>query len=153
MMQDSYKEVLYQMIEQGELEKAFVYINQNIEKYQNKECFVHFYILLNIWKEECQAGVTDIFSSPIGRNPEGLLEHYTRIKLYLRRFEYKMPDEVLQEALRYFVDMKVSPYALFRIAQFACISLGEVFGQLAKCYEMNGDKETSAIFYGAVQNS
>lgn len=151
-MQDSYREVLYQMMEHGELEKAFVYINQNIEKYQNKECFVHFYILLNIWKEECQAGVSDIFSSPIGRNPEGLLEHYTQIKLYLRRFEYKMPNEVLQQALQYFIDMKVSSYALFRIAQFACVAPKDAFKELAKCYEANGRKEISAIFYQAAKN-
>ena len=152
MMQDSYKEVLYQMIEQGELEKAFVYIHQNIEKYQNKECFVHFYILLNIWKEEYKAGVSDIFSSPLGRNPESLLEHYTRIKLYLRRFEYKMPDEVLQEAVQYFIDMKVSPYALFRIAQFACVAQEAAFGELAKYYEANGKKEVGTIFYQAAKN-
>jgi len=152
-MQGSYKEILYQMIEQGELGKAFAYVNQNIKKYQNKECFVHFYILLNIWKEEREAGVSDIFSSPLGRNPESLLEHYTRIKLYLRRFEYKMPDEILQEALQYFIDMKVSPYALFRIAQFACVVPEDAFKQLAKCYEANGKKEASTIFYQAVKNS
>lgn len=151
-MQDPYKEVLYQMIEQGELEKAFFYINQNIEKYQNKECFVHFYILLNIWKEECQAGVSDIFSSPLGRNPESLLEHYTRIKLYLRRFEYKMPDAALQEALQYFIDMSVSPYALFRIAQFACVVPKDAFEEVAKCYESNGKREVSDIFYQAAKN-
>lgn len=152
-MQESYKEVLYRMIGQGELEKAFVYLHQNIEKYQNKECFVHFYILLNIWKEECQAGVTDIFSSPLGRNPDRLLEHYTRIKLFLRRFEYMMPDEARQEALQYFIEMKVSPYALFRMAQFACIAPKDAFLELANCYEKNGRKEIGTIFYQAAKTS
>lgn len=120
-MKNKYLDILCQMIIDKSLSEACVYAKQNIKNCNNNEYFVILYILLRIWEEECQAGVQDLFSC-IGNNPEKLIEHYTRIKLYLRRFEYNMPEHILLDAVDYFKTYNVSAYALNRIAQFACIN-------------------------------
>lgn len=150
-MQNTCKEILYTLIEQGELAKARTYVNQNIREHQTEEYFVLFYILLNIWTEERQAKVSDIFSSPLGRDPELLIAHYTQIKLYLRRFEYQMSDDILQEAFDYFIQTKVSPQAIYRITQFACIKPEIAFQELAAFYEKYGNTEIAALFYQAAK--
>lgn len=150
-MENTCKEQLYTLIEQGQLETALAYINQNIKEHQNEEYFVLFYILLNIWSEERQANISDIFSSPLGREPEQLLNHYTQIKLYLRRFEYQMPEDILQEAFDYFIQNKVSPQAIYRIAQFACIRSELAFLKLATLYKKCGNTEIAALFYQAAK--
>ncbi len=145
-MQNSCKASLFQLIEDGRLSEASTYTDQHIREHQNEEYFVLFYILLRIREEERQAKVTDFFSSSLGHNPETLLEHYLQIKLYLRRFEYQMADDVLQEALNYFATYHVSPYALYRIAQFACITPANAFQKLAERYDADGKLELAAIF-------
>lgn len=146
-MVNSHKELLYSLIEKNELSKAYSYVNQHIQENQAEESFVIFYILLQIWKEECQANMPTFFSSPdIGRYPHKLLEHYTQIKLYLRRFEYQLPDDIRQEAFEYFTTYQVSPYALYRIAQFACIQPASAFEGLAQFYRNAGNQEFADIF-------
>lgn len=145
-MQNNCKELLYQMIRTGRFSDAASYTNLHIKEHQNEEYFVLFYIIFRIWEEEQQAGLPDFFSSPLGHEPDSLLEHYTQVKLYLRRFEYQMADEILKEAIDYFISYRVSPYALYRIAQFACIKPYVAFQELARMYESVGQKEIAAIF-------
>jgi len=145
-MQNNCKELLYQMIRTGRFSEAASYTNIHIREHQNEEYFVLFYILLRIWEEEQQTDFPDFFSCPLGHEPDILLGHYTQIKLYLRRFEYQMADEILKEAIEYFTTYQVSPYALYRIAQFACIRPYIAFHELARMYEAAGQKELAAIF-------
>lgn len=133
-MPNTVKEALYSLIRENKLDTACAFVNKNIRTCQNEEYFVLFYILLNIRAEELEAGTNDIFSSPIGREPELLLAHYTQIKLYLRRFEYQMPDDILQEAADYFTQTAVSPQAIYRIAQFACVNPEAALKKLNEFY-------------------
>lgn len=133
-MPNTVKETLYSLIRENKLDTACTFVNQNIRTYQNEEYFVLFYILLNIRTEELEAGANDIFSSPVGREPEDLLTHYTQIKLYLRRFEYQMADDILQEAVDYFTQTAVSPQAIYRIAQFACVNPEAALKKLNEFY-------------------
>lgn len=145
-MQNTCKESLYQMIRNGDFYEAADYTNHHIQEHQHEEYFVLFYIVFRIWEEERQANIPDFLSSPLGHEPEKLLEHYTQIKLYLRRFEYQMDDDVLEEAIKYFSTYQVSPYALYRIAQFACIKPYIAFQELARLYERFGNHEFATIF-------
>ena len=145
-MQNNCKERLYQMVRNKKFSEAASYTKLHIREHQNEEYFVLFYILFRIWEEEQQAGGPDIFSSPLGHEPDVLLEHYTQIKLCLRRFEYKMDDKLLEEALEYIATCQVSPYALYRIAQFACINPGIALDELARIAEANGMQELAATF-------
>lgn len=146
-MENNCKEWIYQLIRSGKFTEASSYIQSHIKEHQNEEYFVLFFILFRIREEELIAKNTDIFSSLPGHDPNALLEHYTQIKLCLRRFEYQMPEEYLQEAIDYFITYHVSPQALYRIAQFACIDTKTAFYELAKMYELNDQKEYAAIFY------
>ncbi len=152
IMQNNCKELLYQMVQTGRFSEASSYTKNHIKEHQNEEYFVLFFILFRIWEEEQQAKVPTIFSSPLGHSPKTLLDHYTQIKLYLRRFEYQMPDEILEEAIKYFTANQVSPYALYHIAQFACVNLGAAFQELARMYQAGGQKEFASIFLNAAKN-
>lgn len=145
-MQNNRRELLYQMIRSGKFSDAASYTGQHIKEHQNEEYFVLFYILFRIWEEEQQTDFPDFFSSPLGHEPDTLLEHYTQIKLYLRRFEYHMADDILKESMDYFTAYQVSPYALYRIAQFACIKPYIAFRELARMYETMGQQKIAAIF-------
>ena len=150
-MHNNCKESLYEMIRTGRFADAASFTGQHIKEHQDEEYFVLFYILFRIWEEERQAGTADIFSSPLGHDPDTLLEHYTQIKLCLRRFEYQMADEILDEAIQYFNAYQVSPYALYRIAQFACIKPSAAFCELARMYKAAGQQELAAVFRQAAE--
>ena len=144
------KEWLYQLIRSKKFAEASSYIQAHIQEHQTEEYFVLFFILFRIRKEELQANAPDFFSSPLGCEPDTLLGHYTQIKLYLRRFEYQMPEEYLQEAIDYFITYQVSAQALYRIAQFACIDAHAAFHELSKMYGMNHCSEYETIFKQAL---
>lgn len=140
------------MIRTKSFAEAAAYTKLHIREYQNEEYFVLFYILFRIWEEEKKANIPDFFSSPLGHEPDVLLAHYTQIKLYLRRLEYQMPDAIQKEAFEYFNTYQVSPYALYRIAQFACIRPYIAFQELAKMYEADGNQNFADIFYETAKN-
>ncbi len=148
-MENNCKEWIYTLIRDRKFAEASGYIQSHIREHQNEEYFVLFFILFRIREEELNAGTADFFSSPLGCEPDLLLGHYTRIKLYLRRFEYQLPEEYLQEAIDYFTTYQVSPQALYRIAQFACIQPKTAFYELANMYKANQQNEYSTIFYQA----
>lgn len=133
-MKNKYYNMLCQMITDGHFPEACTYTKQHISECDTNEKFVILYILFRIWEEERQAGVKDLFSC-VGCNPEELIRHYTRIKLYLRRFEYNMPEHILLDTVNYFKEYNVSVYALHRIAQFACINPSYVMDKLASMYK------------------
>lgn len=132
-MENKYLNILCQMIIDGRLSEACAYTKRHIEKCSNNEYFVILYILFRIWEEERHANVEGIFSC-VECEPEKLIKHYTKIKLYLRRFEYNMPEHILLDAIDYFKKYHVSIYALSRIAQFACINPSYTINKLSNIY-------------------
>ncbi len=129
---------LRELVEAGDFDAAREIAFKYIERCQNDEDFVILFILLKIRDAEIAAGESDIFSSPVGHSPRALIGHYTRIKFYLRRYEYDMPDFVLDEAFNYFLENKVSVNALYRIADFACVDKAKVYGRLAGAFRSAG---------------
>lgn len=133
-MKNNHYDMLCEMVVYRHLPEAYAYVKQHISECDNNEKFVILYILLRIWKEELQAGAEGLFSS-VGYNPEELINHYTRVKLYLRRFEYNMPEYILLDAVDYFRKYNVSIYALNRIAQFACVNPLYTMKKLSNMYK------------------
>lgn len=132
--------------------QASDFVFNNIEKYQQKEYFVLIYILFQIRKEELDAGVMDIFSALGTPDIDTLLLHYTQIKFCLRRFEYQLPKEICQEALDYFINFNVSPYAIYRIAQFACVDISLVLEKLAQEYTEIEQNKFANILISFIRN-
>ena len=89
---------------------AYTYIKQ----YQADETFVILFILFQISDAEKSSGEYNIFSSPASGTTEALIKHYTQIKFCLRRYEYDMPEEALEEAFGYFIENKVSVNVLIQ---------------------------------------
>lgn len=140
-------EYLNSLIGTKQYKKAEQYIFGHIREYQNQEFFVILYILFQIRGEELENGYSDIIS-PFG-NIDILLAHYRQIKLLLRRFEYDLPLESRQEAIEYFNDFSVSPFALYRIGDFACVDKNHTYKNLAKAYRAAGNDAIGDIFQNA----
>ena len=142
---------LNSLIRTKQYQKAEQYIFGHIREYQNQEFFVILYILFQIRSEELEHGCPDIISSFDAADAviDILLAHYRQIKLLLRRFEYDLPPESRQEAIEYFTDFSVSPYALYRIGDFACIDKKHTYHNLAEAYHMAGNDAMSDIFQNA----
>lgn len=144
-------EYLNSLIRTKQYQKAEQYIFGHIREYQNQEFFVILYILFQIRREELGHGCPDIVSS-VGTADAAidiLLAHYRQIKLLLRRFEYGLPPESRQEAIEYFTDFSVSPYALCRIGDFACIDKKHTYHNLAEAYLAAGNSTMGGFFQNA----
>lgn len=140
-------DALANTIAQNQIDQAISIAQKNLEKYQTDETFVLLYLLLQIYCEEQSRGLTDIFSSPVGRTSSQLQAHYTRIKFYLRRFEYNLTEECRQEALTYFLSMKVSAYALFRIGKFAWADFSSGMTILYNYLKQNGQDDYCTVLH------
>ena len=121
---------------------AYTYIKQ----YQADETFVILFILFQISDAENSAGEYNIFSSPASGTTEALIKHYTQIKFCLRRYEYDMPEEALEEAFGSFIENKVSVNALYRISQFACVNTAYVYKRLAQAFRNKGMDAQADVF-------
>lgn len=133
-----FDERLYNLVDSGHLNEAREIVFTYIQQYQNAENFVILFILFKIRDAELASGEPDIFSSPAGSSVSDLIKHYTLIKFYLRRYEYDMPNEAVDEAFRYFTDNKVSVNALYKIAEFACVDRISVYQRLADSFRYAG---------------
>ena len=125
-------DILLEHIKNGRFELAQDIAFNHINNFQNNENFVILFILLKIRKNEIDSGETDIFSSPLGHEPDTLLYHYKILKLLVRRFEYDMPPEALDDAIQYFIENKVSMNALYTICVFACVDAENTYQKLAE---------------------
>jgi len=139
-------EKVYALVDSGCFNEARQLVYQYIKNYQNNERFVILFILFKISDLEKASGEQDIFSSPACGTVNFLLKHYTKIKFYLRRYEYNMPEASLEEALDYFITNKVSVNALQQIAGFACVDKNIVFGRLGQAYRKKGMFDKAIAF-------
>ncbi len=135
---DNIDKELYKLVNNNCLDGARKIAYNYIGQYQDNEQFVILFILFKINDIEIASGEDSIFASPAAGTVDSLIKHYTRIKFYLRRFEYGMPEESLNEAFNYFIENKVSINALCKIAEFACINKKNVYKKLALFYKNNG---------------
>lgn len=144
-------EYLNSLIRTKQYRKAEQYIFGHIREYQNQEFFVILYILFQIRREELEHSCPDIISSFDGADNivDILAAHYRQIKLLLRRFEYDLPLESRQEAIEYFTDFSVSPYALRHIGDFACVDKDHTYHSLAEAYRAAGNDAMGDIFQNA----
>lgn len=129
---------LFYLVNNNILDDAKKVAYKYIKQYQNNEKFVILFLLFQISDAENAAGEYNIFKSPAAGSVNSLIRHYTKIKFYLRRYEYDMPPEILKEAYNYFFANKVSVNALYKLATFACVNQTIVYKRLAQIYKDNG---------------
>lgn len=82
------------------------------------------YYLLHIYKMEKAAGQKTVLEKT--GSISALLERFTILKLYLRRFDFNCIGESLQDFYQYVVQNKVSAYELLTIADYSVVHKKEV---------------------------
>lgn len=82
------------------------------------------YHLLYIYKMEKKAGQKTILEKT--GSISALLERFTILKLYLRRFDFNCIGESLQDFYQYVVQNNVSAYELLTVADYSVVHKKEV---------------------------
>lgn len=138
------KEYITTQLAQGNIEEAKNATYQYVAHYQSDESYITLYILFRIHDCEIAAGVPGILS--YSTDVESLLCHYRQIKYYLRRLEFDMDNKDTQEELQYFLEHKVSCYALQQITIFSIVDKKKVYGRLSELFARNGKEKEAAFF-------
>lgn len=115
-------EMISGYIDVGRISLAREMIYQYISKLQHSEVAVKLYILFQIQEEERAENIPDVFARIGTVSTESLLEHFRKLRFYIRRFEYDMAEECQAEAVQYILEKKTSGICLDTIAQFACVN-------------------------------
>ena len=95
---------------------------KDITTYDNDLATVYY--LLHIYKMEKEAGQKTILEKT--GSISALLERFTIVKLYLRRFDFNCIGESLQDFYQYVVQNKVSSYELLTVADYSVVRKKEV---------------------------
>ncbi len=92
---------------------AFDHLQENQENYD----YCILFLFLQIYDLESSQGKAAIFAPLSSHTCDWLLLHYQRIKHYIWRFAYEMPEDSIEEAKGYFIENTVSEIALKRIRE------------------------------------
>lgn len=139
------KERLLLLIKKGSLNAAYELSREYIRQYQADEQFVILYIMIGIAKDEKEAGVTDIFCVSQEKDINEMIAHYQNIKFCIRRFEYEVGEQARKDAMDYIERFNVSLYAIYKIAQYACVDMRKALKEISYYFEKNGDFNKSKI--------
>lgn len=126
-------ELLIKKIDELITAKAYDQIKELILKYKhisekNNDIATLFY-LLPIFEKEKAAGQKTIFDKV--ENTEQLLDRYTRLKFYLRRMDFDVIGNGMQDFLQFWLDEEVSAYEL-KIVMDQCVVHKEKVWSLIK---------------------
>ena len=110
---ERYQEEVRALVRAGEILMAERFILQMDKAWRGVEGNM-LVTLLNAYHREVERGVSptvfDMF-----REPEELTQHYIRLKYYMRRLEFGLPQEYWREIYDYCIQTKVSDYLIFQI--------------------------------------
>lgn len=110
-----YQKAVRSFLLQGEILAAEQLLTQLDEKWRGKEGNM-LLILIRVFKREVEKGVSPTVFD-LSQNPEKLTAHFIRLKLYLRRVEFGLPERYQDEAYDYCKKTGVSDYLIFHILQ------------------------------------
>lgn len=139
------KERILHFINNNNYNAAYKLSRKYIRKYQSDEQFVILYIMIGIAKDEKEAGVTDIFCVSQEKDINEMIAHYQNIKFCIRRFEYEVGEQARKDAMDYIEKFNVSLYAIYKIAQYACVDMRKALKEISYYFEKNGDFNKSKI--------
>ncbi len=110
-----YQKEIRELMKQGEILEAERLLQQMDEKWRGRDGNI-FLILIYVFRREVESGmqrtVFDRFA-----DPDDMIQHFIRLKLYLRRIEFGLAQEYQREVYDYFVQTNVSEYLIFQILQ------------------------------------
>lgn len=77
------------------------------------------FYLIRIYEQEKAAGQKTIFEKVA--SVSGLLERYTSLKFYLRRMDFDIMDDNLQEFYRFLMQKEVSSYEMLTVMEYSVV--------------------------------
>ncbi len=110
-----YEEEIRSLVMQGEIIEAEKLLLQLDEKWRGKDGNI-LLILIQVFRREVEKGVQrGVFDYSL--DPDELTRHFIRLKYYLRRVEFGLPERYQREAYEYCEQTGVSDYLILRILQ------------------------------------
>lgn len=112
---DRYQEAVRTFMVQGEILAAEQLLTQLDEQWRGKEGSI-LLILIRVFRREVEKGISPTVFD-MSQNPEELTAHFIRLKLYLRRVEFGLPEKYQDEAYEYCKKTGVSDYLILHLLQ------------------------------------
>lgn len=118
------------LLAEGELLKIESVLSQ-VKKW-NKELIV-MHVLTQVFRREVENGISPtVFDYSL--DLDELVRHFVRLKLYVRRLEFDMPDDLQMELYEYCQQNGVSDYFLLYIIQQNVFSPQKVCWRLCELF-------------------
>lgn len=129
-----YEREISLLIQQGEILGAEQLLQQlNVE--ERGKWGTILLILIHVFRREVEKNVSPTVFD-LSLNADELMEHYVRLKLYLRRLEFGLPVQYWNEVYEYCKNTGVSDYLIFQILrnnifykEELCRNLSQIFAR------------------------
>lgn len=108
-----YQEMVFSLIVQGEILAAEQLLLQLDDKWRGKDGNI-LLILIGVFRREVEKNVSPTIFD-VSQKPDELIKHYIRLKLYLRRLEFGLPEPYQIETYEYCKSKGVSDYLILHI--------------------------------------
>lgn len=110
-----YQKAVRSFLLQGDVLAAEHLLTQLDERWRGKEGNM-LLILIRVFRREVEKGISPTVFD-VAQNPEELTAHFIRLKLYLRRVEFGLPEKYQDEMYDYCKKMGVSDYLILHFLQ------------------------------------
>ena len=113
------KEQINTLFAEGRYEEVEQLIAANEKKVMNDNDIVTLYYLFRVYKQEKAAGKQTLFEKT--DNVDGLLTRYTKLKFYLRRLDFDVMDEGLDDFFAFISENQISVYEIVVVTRYSVV--------------------------------
>lgn len=128
-----YEEEIRSLMREGEILEAEKLLSQLDKNWRGKDGSI-FFILIRVFRREVEKGVRQTVFD-LSQDPDDLVRHFIRLKLYLRRVEFGLPELYQHEVYEYCVQTGVSDHLIFQILQNNIFYKEQFCRNLAQLFE------------------
>lgn len=119
MNEELLKEKLEELMKCKEYDKIKEVLLADKEITEHSNELATIFYLVRIYEKEKAAGQKTIFEKV--ENSSELLERYTILKFYLRRIEFDVVDDNLQEFYQFLIQNEISSYELMTVMEYSVV--------------------------------
>lgn len=146
---EAYRETLSRLMKEGEiLQVEQMLASMPVEWHGKAECILS--ACIRVFRQEVEH---DISPTIFDRSQDlaDILDHYVRVKYYMRRLEFGLPEEYWQEVYDYFVQSSVSNYMIYLILQENILNKKVFCDNLARMFaKQEGETSIRARLYAGL---